>query len=145
MSKRLHPLNKVVGARVRERRILLGLSQRQLADAVGLTFQQIQKYENGTNRIDVARLAALAYALERPPEWFFRQAIAEAPVQFPVFRTEISIEDEMGSREALTLIRGFNRICDPIARQGLLNLVQAISEASNAGPIRDLDDGPPIC
>ncbi len=133
MSKRLHPLNKVVGAKVRERRILLGMSQRQLADAVGLTFQQIQKYENGTNRIDVARLAALAHALERPPEWFFRPAEADAPAQFPIFPSEITVEDELWSREALTLIRGFNRIFDPVARQGVLNLVQAISAASENG------------
>ncbi|MGL1194719.1 helix-turn-helix domain-containing protein, partial [Vibrio parahaemolyticus] len=64
-------MNQKVGAKVRERRILLGMSQRQLADAIGLTFQQVQKYENGTNRIDAARLAALSQALNVPPQWFF--------------------------------------------------------------------------
>jgi transcriptional regulator with XRE-family HTH domain len=128
MSRRLHPLNAQVGAKVRERRLLLGMSQRQLADAIGLTFQQVQKYENGTNRIDAARLAALSQALNVPPQWFFvdlRDTAAAAAPQMPADLTE---GDELARRETLTLIRAFNRILDPEKRERLIELVQAVGD-----------------
>ncbi len=131
---------------MRERRVLLGLSQRQLADAIGVTFQQVQKYENGTNRIDVARLAALASALEVPTQWFFLPTLPDAPVQFPVLRSELTVADDLASRETLTLIRGFNRIADPVARAGVIELVQAIGACGSADPMAaDLDGGRGAC
>jgi transcriptional regulator with XRE-family HTH domain len=115
MSRKLHPLNQKVGAKVKERRILLGMSQRQLADAIGLTFQKVQKYENGTNRIDAARLAALSQALNVLPQWFFHDlgdtAGTGGPAA-PVVPDALGEGDEMARRETLTLIRAFNRIRD---------------------------------
>ncbi len=129
MSRRLHPLNQKVGAKVRERRILLGMSQRQLADAIGLTFQQVQKYENGTNRIDAARLAALSQALNVPPQWFFHDLGDTDTVKAPTLPAEIDETDELARRETLTLIRAFNRIKDPEKRERLIELVQAVGDA----------------
>lgn len=128
MSRRLHPLNQKVGAKVRERRILLGMSQRQLADAIGLTFQQVQKYENGTNRIDAARLAALSQALNVPPQWFFADLQDTASMRAPELRAELGEGDDLARRETLTLIRAFNRIRDREKRERLIELVQAIGE-----------------
>lgn len=129
MSRRLHPLNQKVGAKVRERRILLGMSQRQLADAIGLTFQQVQKYENGTNRIDAARLAALSQALNVPPQWFFHDLGDTDTVKAPNLPVEIDETDELARRETLTLIRAFNRIKDAEKRERLIELVQAVGDA----------------
>ncbi len=129
MSRRLHPLNQKVGAKVRERRILLGMSQRQLADAIGLTFQQVQKYENGTNRIDAARLAALSQALNVPPQWFFHDLGDTETVKAPTLPADIDESDELARRETLTLIRAFNRIKDPEKRERLIELVQAVGDA----------------
>ena len=128
MSRRLHPLNTQVGAKVRERRLLLGMSQRQLADVIGLTFQQVQKYENGTNRIDAARLAALSQALNVPPQWFFADLQDTATARAPELRAELGEGDELARRETLTLIRAFNRIRDREKRERLIELVQAIGE-----------------
>lgn len=129
MSRRLHPLNQKVGAKVRERRILLGMSQRQLAEAIGLTFQQVQKYENGTNRIDAARLAALSQALNVPPQWFFHDLGDTDTVKAPNLPSEIDETDELARRETLTLIRAFNRIKDAEKRERLIELVQAVGDA----------------
>lgn len=132
MSRRMHPLNQKVGAKVRERRILLGMSQRQLADAIGLTFQQVQKYENGTNRIDAARLAALSNALNVPPQWFFADLGETLAGPAPELPTDIADADEFARRETLTLIRAFNRIRDPEKRDSLVALLQAIGDAEDA-------------
>ncbi len=132
MSRAMHPLNKQVGAMVRERRILLGMSQRQLADAIGLTFQQIQKYENGSNRIDAARLAVLSQALNVPPQWFFANLVEGGQVE-PVLPDVVDPGDELARRETLTLIRGFNRIKDPEKRARLIDLVQAVGDAEVDG------------
>lgn len=129
MSRRLHPLNQKVGAKVRERRVLLGMSQRQLADAIGLTFQQIQKYENGTNRIDAARLAALSQALNVPPQWFFQDLGDALAAPAPVLPVDIVEGDELARHDTMTLIRAFNRIRSAEKRDCLVALLQAIGDA----------------
>ncbi len=131
MSRKLHPLNQKVVANVNERRLLLGMSQRQLAYANGMTFQQVQKYENGTNRIDAARLAALSQALNVPPQWFFHDLGDAGPGggAVPVVRDDLADGDEMARRDTLTLIRAFNRIKDAEKRERLIELVQAVGDA----------------
>jgi len=128
MSRRLHLLNLKVGAKVRERRLLLGMSQRQLADDMGLTFQQVQKYENGSNRIDAARLAALSQALNVPPQWFLHDLGDTETVKAPVLPDVLGEADDLARRETLTLIRAFNRIKDPERRERLIELVQAVGD-----------------
>jgi transcriptional regulator with XRE-family HTH domain len=139
MSKRLHALNIRVGAKVRERRILLGMSQRQLADAIGLTFQQVQKYENGTNRIDAARLAALSQALNVPPQRLFHDLGHTGIIKAPTLPADIDESDELARRETLTLVRAFNRIKDPEKRFRLIELVQAVGDGD--GEVEAVLDG----
>lgn len=123
MSSSTHPFNKQVGAKVRGRRLLLGMSQRQLGDAIGLTYQQIQKYENGTNRIDASRLAALGEALDVQPEWFFTNLEEGPQVVGP------AADDEFAGRELLKLVRAFSRIRNATKRECLVELTQSIGDA----------------
>ncbi|MBN9528106.1 MAG: helix-turn-helix transcriptional regulator [Alphaproteobacteria bacterium] len=127
MPPRLHPFNHKVGAKVRNRRMMLGWSQRQLAERTGLTFQQIQKYENGVNRIDPACLMALSAALGVPPAWFFGDLAAPAaepdPVPLPA--------GDQARRQILTLARAFNRIADNAMRERVVTLVEAMADADD--------------
>lgn len=134
-----NPIDKHVGSRVRMRRMLAGVSQEKLGEALGLTFQQVQKYENGTNRIDAARLAALSQALNVPPQWFFHDLgdAAGPGGAAPVVLDVLADGDDLARRETLTLIRAFNRIKDQEKRNRLVELVQAVGEAEGeeeAGP-----------
>ncbi|MGQ3029876.1 MAG: helix-turn-helix domain-containing protein, partial [Ferrovibrionaceae bacterium] len=88
-----------------------------------------QKYENGTNRIDAARHAALSQALNVPPQWFFHDLGDTETVKAPTLPVDIDETDELARRETLTLIRAFNRIKDPEKRERLIELVQAVGDA----------------
>ena len=123
--------NKVdmhVGSRVRLRRTLLGMSQERLADALGLTFQQVQKYERGANRIGAGRLFELSRALDVPVSYFFDEVeggvrgpaggLAEDPSAYG--------EDPMSRRETLLLVRAYYGIADPAVRRRLLDLMKAL-------------------
>src|SRR5690349_23059424 len=94
-----------VGSRLRQRRMLLGISQEQLAEMLGLTFQQVQKYERGTNRVSASRLFQLARALDTPITWFFDEMGAGGAAERE--KTEASGEDNdpMSRRETLELVR----------------------------------------
>lgn len=111
-----------VGARLRLRRTLLGLSQTELGRRVGLTFQQIQKYEHGTNGIAASRLWQLADILDVPVSFFFDDMPGTAP------RTSEPPDAEtlpMGRRETLELVKCYYRIKDPRVRRGIFDLVKA--------------------
>ncbi len=118
-----HPIDVHVGKRVRHRRWMVGMTQQQLGDKVGIKFQQIQKYETGMNRISASRLYEIAEALESPVSYFFEGlegAAAPAP----------SIEgDLLNDREALDLVRTYYAI--PAAqRRRLFDLARVLSEAA---------------
>lgn len=127
MPPRLHPFNQKVGAKVRDRRVMLGWSQRQLAERTGLTFQQIQKYENGVNRIDPACLIALCGALGVQPAWFFEDlsALPAEPEMPP------ADGGEQTRRQVLTLARAFNRIANDDMRERVVTLVEAVADADD--------------
>jgi transcriptional regulator with XRE-family HTH domain len=127
MPPRLHPFNHKVGAKVRNRRMMLGWSQRQLAERTGLTFQQIQKYENGVNRIDPACLVALSGALGVPPAWFFSD-LAAMPVEPDLVPMP---PGDQTRRQILTLARAFNRIADNAMRERVVTLVEAMADADD--------------
>ena len=110
-------IDQHIGQRVRERRIVLGLSQSALADGLGITFQQLQKYEKGHNRIAAGRLYGCAQLLDVPPEYFF-----EGLEGF-----DTGTPDKTRSDEALKLARAYYRIDDPAQRQHVRKLVQAIA------------------
>jgi transcriptional regulator with XRE-family HTH domain len=112
-------IDRQVGARLRERRLLLGMSQQQLAYALGVTFQQVQKYENGTNRISASRLWDISRRLDVPIEWFFGVEGGG------LGRTVQRIDTNLTRRETLELVRNYFSIPDPELRRALLALVRA--------------------
>src|SRR5436189_1899420 len=108
-TKAPNPVDKYVGSRVRMRRIMLGMSQEKLGEALGLTFQQVQKYERGTNRIGASRLFDLSRVLEVPVSFFFEEMSAEvadrSPAQIESGLAEVRPNDfeadPMAKRETL--------------------------------------------
>ena len=130
MSAPRRPVDMHVGSRIRLRRRLLGLSQTKLGDTVGLTFQQIQKYENGANRVGASRLYRLATALNVPVSFFFDAMSPELIPEFPESPVE---EDRLPSdlltkRETLDLLRDYHRITDSMLRKKVLDMVRAMAE-----------------
>ncbi len=122
-----NPVDIHVGARVRLRRTLLGMSQERLGEALGLTFQQVQKYERGANRIGASRLYDLARALQVPVGFFFDDlpdGVADGDP--PAAGTQD--DDPMQRRETIELIRAFYRIQDPTARRRLFELTRSIAD-----------------
>jgi transcriptional regulator with XRE-family HTH domain len=128
-----HPVDVHVGARVRLRRTLIGMSQEKLGEAIGLTFQQVQKYERGTNRVGASRLYELSRVLDVPVGFFFEEldprlldnaavtGLAEAPP--PAF------EHVPFEREMLEIVRTYQRIGDAAVRRRLFDLARAIANA----------------
>ena len=108
-----------VGERLRQRRMLRGLSQAQLANAVGVSFQQIQKYETGRNRLSVSRLHQLAAVLGVTTPWFFQGAGTAA-------RND-ELADLVSDRDTLQFIRAYNRIADTLSREKLRRLASVLA------------------
>ena len=109
-------IDRHIGLRIRDRRVMLGLSQQQLADLIGVTYQQAHKYERGLNRVSAGRLYAIARALEVEPGYFFEGLEGEP------------MEEVTGQRRALLeLVRHFQSIVDPQRRQALASLVRSLA------------------
>lgn len=117
-------VDKHVGVRLRRQRHARGLSQQELAHLVGISFQQIQKYESGTNRVSASRLQQFADALKVTPVFFFDEAPA-AVIKDPK-RISI-IEQFVSTREGATLSRAFMKIADKSIRRGIVRLVERIA------------------
>ncbi len=119
-----------VGRRVRLRRSLMGMSQTALGQAVGVTFQQIQNYERGSNRIDSGRLFQLAEVLAVPVSFFFDDMPADLAGDAPGL-SEVPAEtfetENFAKRETLELVRAYYRIPDPAVREGVFELVKAVA------------------
>jgi transcriptional regulator with XRE-family HTH domain len=134
---RASPIDAHVGARVRLRRTLLGMSQEKLGDALGLTFQQVQKYERGVNRIGASRLFDLARVLDVPIGFFFddlppemggNTAVRSRPALFGFAETAEGLEDEnMNKRETLELVRAYYRITEPGVRKRVFDLIKSLA------------------
>ncbi|CAO3372033.1 helix-turn-helix domain-containing protein [Azospirillum argentinense] len=134
-----NPIDVHVGSRVRLRRTLLGMSQEKLGEAIGLTFQQVQKYERGANRIGASRLFDLSRVLDVPVSFFFDDMPAEAAAA-PVDDEEGAAAgfeersggyepDPMAKRETLELVRAYYRINDPSVRKRLFELTKAVANS----------------
>jgi len=143
-SRRPNPIDSHVGSRVRLRRMLLGISQEKLGERLGLTFQQVQKYEKGVNRIGASRLFDLSTVLGVPISFFYEDApAAEARVQpIPGFaeapsNTDSGILEFLSTREGLELNKAFSRIQEVKTRRAILELVRALG-----GPEEDSDRFP---
>jgi transcriptional regulator with XRE-family HTH domain len=130
MKRLPNPIDKHVGARVRMRRIMLGLSQEKLAEALGVTFQQVQKYEKGTNRIGASRLQEISKTLQSPPAFFFEGApTGEIPTDmgFSEPASTAYVTDFLSTAEGLQLNKAFARIKDPKVRRRVLDLVVSLA------------------
>lgn len=139
-----HPVDVHVGARMRQRRTLLGMSQEKLGTAVGLTFQQIQKYERGSNRIGSSRLFEFAKVLDVPVSYFFDEmpsnALAGRPMSgrgkkggFGEAGTPFEQEkDPLIKRETLELVRAYYKIGESKVRKRIFEMVKAVGAASHA-------------
>jgi transcriptional regulator with XRE-family HTH domain len=119
------PIDREVGQRVRERRAALGLSQGALGDAIGVTFQQVQKYERGANRISASRLHRIAELLQVTPTYFFGND--EIRASSSVDPTDLAA-DLLASEEGPKLIAAFGRISDARIRRQLVALVQELAD-----------------
>src|SRR5437667_2528796 len=128
-KKAPNPIDKHVGSRVRMRRMMLAMSQEKLGDALGLTFQQVQKYEKGTNRIGASRLQQISHILQVPVAFFFEGApnspghsdgMGEAPS--PAY-----VSDFLATSDGLALTKAFMRIKDSKLRRRIVDLVKQIA------------------
>ncbi len=132
-----HPVDVHVGARVRARRTLLGMTQTDLGDAIGMTFQQVQKYENGKNRIGAGRLFKLSQVLDVPVNYFFDDMPAKtrSPAKRPGGAKEPVRYDPglMVRRETLEFVRAFYKIEDEDIRKRVYVLTKAMGGASSGG------------
>ncbi|MCZ4094019.1 MULTISPECIES: helix-turn-helix domain-containing protein [Sinorhizobium] len=126
-----NPIDTFVGSRVRMRRLMVGLSQEKLADGLGITFQQVQKYEKGTNRIGASRLQAIADILGVHPSFFFQREDDKAPARDGVSDVQESneISSFVASKEGIALNRAFLKIADPVLRKKIISLVAAMAQA----------------
>ena len=130
-KKAPNPVDKHVGSRVRMRRMMLAMSQEKLGDALGLTFQQVQKYEKGTNRIGASRLQQISHILQVPVSFFFdgapiiagmprAEGVSEAPS--PAY-----VSDFLATSDGLALTKAFMRIDDSKLRRRIVDLVEQIA------------------
>ncbi len=132
-----NPVDVHVGARVRMRRTLLGMSQTTLGEAIGLTFQQMQKYEKGTNRISAGRLYALSGTLDVPVEYFFDDMPTAVAASSPTLgggraKKPPSYEpDPMATRETLELVRAYYKVEDAEIRKRLFEMTKTLGAAES--------------
>jgi len=129
MKKVPNPIDQHVGSRVRMRRVLIGMSQEKLGESLGLTFQQVQKYEKGTNRIGASRLQEISKTLNVPPAFFFEGAPVADKSAFSGFEESSStyVVDFLSTAEGLLLNKAFARIKDAKLRKRVLDLVLSIA------------------
>src|SRR6202163_4434892 len=129
VKKAPNPIDRHVGSRVRMRRMMLTMSQEKLGDALGLTFQQVQKYEKGPNRIGASRLQQISHILQVPVAFFFEGAptvhpqndgIGEAPS--PTY-----VSDFLATSDGLALTKAFMEIKEPKLRRRIVDLVEEIA------------------
>jgi len=138
-----HPVDSHVGARVRQRRTMLGMKQFKLGDAVNLSFQQIQKYEQGSNRVSSSRLFEFAKVLGVPVSYFFDEMPANALAGRPMSGRRRSgfgevatpfeqDKDPMAKRETLELVHAYYKVRQARVRKRIFEMVKAVGAASHA-------------
>ena len=126
-TKAPNPVDKYVGSRVRMRRIMLGMSQEKLGEALGLTFQQVQKYEKGTNRVGASRIQQISEILQVPVSFLFEGGpstiVGAGEGTSPTY-----VSDFLATSEGLALTRAFTRITDAKLRRSIVDLVEKIAD-----------------
>ena len=134
-----HPADTYVGTKVKTRRLMLGLSQEELAKSIGLTFQQIQKYERGTNRISVSRLIDISSALKTPVDYFLdgiSGMLGEGGNRKTSMRgvsdiKQATLEDmePLSRKDVLDLVRAYQRISTPALKKQLVEMAKAMADS----------------
>ncbi|CDZ46493.1 helix-turn-helix domain-containing protein [Neorhizobium galegae] len=131
-DKKPNPIDVHVGSRIRLRRTMLKISQEKLADGLGITFQQVQKYEKGANRVGASRLQMIATILSTPVGYFF----ADAPIPSsttdskPVVHEEDAVTSFLATREGVELNLAFQRVANAKLRQNIVQLVKSLGAPS---------------
>ena len=126
--KEPNPVDRHVGNRIRMRRIMLEMSQEKLGEALGLTFQQVQKYEKGTNRVGASRLQAISAILNVPVSFFFEDAPGSSnQAGFAEDNEATYVVDFLNSNEGVQLTRAFTKISDPKVRRKIIDLVKSLA------------------
>lgn len=134
-KKKPNPIDAHVGGRIRLRRNMISMSQEKLGDSLGITFQQIQKYEKGSNRVGASRLQAIAQILGVPVSYFFDGAPGletDAPAGFAEDSETETMTAFYGSSEGLVLARAFVKIRDPKLRRRVVDLVKAMADGDES-------------
>ena len=138
-DSRPSPIDVHVGSRIRLRRTLMGMSQERLGEALGLTFQQVQKYERGVNRVGASRLYDLSRVLDVPIAFFFD----DMPDQRPNGAIGVAgfaerpdgygapADDTLSKRETLELVRAYYRITDPALRKRVFDLIKSMGPSDS--------------
>lgn len=130
-----HPVDVHVGQRIKLRRTLMGMTQGKLGESIGLTFQQIQKYERGANRVSSSKLWQLSNVLDVPISFFFDDMPDSIRQSFPGYTGETAESDipeehlTLHRRQTLELVRTFSRLQDPVIRKRVIDVVRAIAES----------------
>jgi transcriptional regulator with XRE-family HTH domain len=130
-KKQANPIDAQVGNRLRLRRMMIGMSQERLGELLGLTFQQVQKYEKGVNRIGAGRLFEVARILGVPIQYFY-ESVSDQLASAPGFaeRDSPPVIEFVSSGEGMQLSLAFMRIKDPKVRKRVLDLVKSLGEES---------------
>ena len=134
IKKQPNPIDIHVGSRVRVRRMMLGMSQEKLGEQLGITFQQIQKYEKGANRIGASRLQHIARIFNVPVSFFFEDApgaVPPTPGGLQEGRDTDYVVDFLSTNEGIQLNTAFVRIKDPKLRRRLIELVRSMAKGSS--------------
>ncbi|WP_052182842.1 helix-turn-helix transcriptional regulator [Rhizobium sp. YS-1r] len=131
-QKKPNPIDIHVGSRIRLRRTMLKISQERLADGLGITFQQVQKYEKGSNRVGASRLQNIATLLDVPVSYFFADAPNGSPLVDgkPVMQEEDAVTAFLMSREGMELNIAFQRVANAKLRQNIVQLVKSLGRPS---------------
>jgi transcriptional regulator with XRE-family HTH domain len=127
-KKTPNPVDRYVGSRVRMRRMMISMSQEKLGERLGITFQQVQKYEKGTNRIGASRLQQLSSILSVPVTFFFEGAPLgdNAATGFAETGNPAFVSDFLATAEGLALSKAFMKVSDPKLRRRIVDLVEAM-------------------
>lgn len=142
MSKKApNSIDRHVGNRVRMRRLMLGMSQEQLAEALGLTFQQVQKYEKGTNRVCASRIQQISEILQVPVSFLFDGIYMDSSRVDDLSEAPSYVSEFLSTSQGLALIRAFSGITDPKLRRSIVELIEQIASRDGKPTATGLDAG----
>jgi transcriptional regulator with XRE-family HTH domain len=135
-KKSPNPIDQHVGSRVRMRRMMINMSQEKLGERLGITFQQIQKYEKGTNRIGASRLQQISAVLNVPPAFFFEGAPApDGPTGLSDVPSPTYVSEFLATSEGLALTKAFMNVGDRKVRRRIVDLVEAIASEEDGNQL----------